>query len=309
MRIPVALAHILEYESTLLEATVRLLLEETGCAPAPGIRVLVKPNLVSRSNAGLSCTHPLVVRAVCLWLLDRGAKVTVADSPAFGSALQVARASGLAETLRPLGLRVESLDRPQPLRLSFGAKIGLSRTAREAELILNLPRLKAHSQMRLTCAVKNLFGCVTGWRKAVAHAQHGDQGDHFPALILEVAQALPPVFSLLDAIRPMHRSGPIKGDPYNLGMLAACADPVALDTAVYAMLGLGPWDVPLWFEAQRRGLPGADPDRLAYPLERPEEFDTSDFHIPDALDPETFHPLRLARGRLRSLLHRLGLNG
>jgi uncharacterized protein (DUF362 family) len=307
MRIPVALARILEYESTLLEPAVRLLLDEIGCAPKHGQRVLVKPNLVSRGNAGLSCTHPLVVRAVCQHLLDLGAALTVADSPAFGTAGQVARACGLAQALRPLGLRVRSLGRPAPLRLSFGAEIGLSRTARDAEMIVNLPRLKAHCQMRLTCAVKNLFGCVTGWRKAVAHARHGDQGNHFPALILDVAEALPPTYTLLDAIRPMHRSGPVKGVPFELGLLAACADPVALDTAIYGLLGLSPDRVPLWAEAQRRGRAGADAKQLAYPLESPTAFDASGFEIPRTLDQETFHPLRVAKGRLRSLLHRLGL--
>ncbi|MGE4290850.1 MAG: DUF362 domain-containing protein [Desulfovibrio sp.] len=307
MFIPVALARTLEYESTLLNATVRLLLEECGCAPKPGTRVLVKPNLVTRANAGLSCTHPLVVRSVCEQLLERGALITVADSPAFGSAAQVARACGLANALRPLGLRVESLGRPEPMRLSFGGEIGLSRTARDAELIVSIPRLKAHAQMRVTCAVKNLFGCVTGWRKAVAHAVHGDQGNHFPALILDVAAALPPVITLLDAIRPMHCTGPVKGEPFELGLLATCEDPVALDTAIYGLLGLKTADVPLWVEAAQRGLPGATPERLSYPLETPDSFNATGFLLPDKLDPQTFHPVRLARGRLRSLLHRLGL--
>lgn len=304
MRIPIPMARILEYESTLLDAAVGLLLNETGYALRPGMRVLVKPNLVSKTNATLSCTHPLVVRAVCIYLLDAGVSVVVADSPAFGSAEQVARAAGLEDALHPLGLRVESLGRPEPLQLSFGAKIGLSRTAKHVDLIVNLPRLKAHCQMRVTCAVKNLFGCVTGWRKAVAHAQHGDQGNHFPALILDVVEALPPVVTLLDAIRPMHRTGPVKGDPFDLGLLAASCDPVALDTAIYKMLGLASKSVPLWAEAKQRGLPGAAAANLVYPLERPEAFDASGFILPNRLDPETFHPLRIAKGRIRSLLHR-----
>lgn len=304
MPIPVALARLPSYDSPLLDDTVRRLLDAAGCAPKPGTRVLVKPNLVSRGNAKLSCTHPLVVRAACRCLLERGARVLVADSPAVGAAAQVARACGLAEALRPLGLRVRGLDRPEPLALSFGARVGLSRTAREAELIVNVPRLKAHGQMRLTGAVKNLFGCVTGWRKAVAHARHGDHANHFPALILEVARALPPTITLLDAIRPMQRTGPIKGIPYDLGLLASCADPVALDTALGVLLGLTPEDAPLWAEARRRGLPGADPSALRYPLERPEAFDASGFELPAHLELQTFHPVRLARGRLRSLLHR-----
>ncbi|MEF2145301.1 MAG: DUF362 domain-containing protein [Desulfovibrionaceae bacterium] len=302
----VPMARMLEYESTLLEAAVGLLLNETGFAPEPGMRVLVKPNLVSRVNAKLSCTHPLVVRAACVWLLERNARVTVADSPAFGSALQVARAAGLDKALAPLGLQVRDLDKPEPLRLSFGGEIGISGMALHADAILNVPRLKAHCQMRLTGAVKNLFGCVTGWRKAVAHARHGDQGRRFRSLLLEVALTLPKTYSLLDAIRPMHRTGPVKGDPFDLGLLAACADPIALDTAVYSLLDLVPEQVPLWAEALQQSLPGADPANLYYPVELPEEFNTDGFLLPEELEPESFHPLRLARGRVRSFLERLG---
>jgi uncharacterized protein (DUF362 family) len=272
--------------------------------PPAGARVLVKPNLVAPRNAALSCTEPDLARAVCAALLDLGLRVTVADSPAFGSAARVARAAGLDRTLKPLGLAVRSLKRPAPLALSFGGRIGLSRDALEHDLILNLPRLKAHGQMRITAAVKNLFGCVTGCRKALAHAVIGDAPGLFPRLIVEVMAALPPVRTLLDGRLAMHRTGPIQGDPFALGLLAASSDPVALDTAVYALLGLSPEQVPLWAECRRRGLPGADPANLHYPLDQPRAFDPAGFLLPEPLEPIVFKPLRLLRGRLKSLLGR-----
>ncbi|MDY0305001.1 MAG: DUF362 domain-containing protein [Desulfovibrio aminophilus] len=286
------------------DETARRLLEALSFRPAPGSRVLLKPNLVAPRNARLSCTSPAVVRAVCAALLDLGLTITLADSPAFGSAAQVARAAGLDEAVRSLGLKVRSLRRPAPLRLSFGGSIGLSRDALEQDAILNLPRLKAHAQMRVTASVKNLFGCVTGCRKALAHARIGDTGDLFARLIAEVMLALPPVATILDAVVPMHRTGPIKGDPFPLGLLAASADPVALDTAVYGLLGLSPERVPLWAECRRRGLPGADPAHIVFPLEQPDAFDASGFLLPDPLEPIEFKPLRLIRGRLKSLLGR-----
>ena len=48
----------------------------------------------------------------------------------------------------------------------------------------------------------------------------------------------------------MHRHGPTNGEPYPLGLLAAAANPVALDTAVFTLLGLSPGQVPLWREAR-----------------------------------------------------------
>lgn len=305
MLIPVSCATVLEYESTLLDAIAGAVLDSCGWTPASGERVLVKPNLVSKTGAPLSCTHGLVVRAACTWLLDRGAKVTVADSPAFGSAPSVARAAGLTKALDPLGIKVTGLGDPISRETSFGAHIGISRTALETDTIVNLPKLKAHCQMRITGAVKNLFGCVTGLRKAFAHARFGEKGNQFEAMILDVAAMLPRTISLVDAIHPMHRDGPVGGDRYELGLLAASPSPIALDTAIYTLLDINSDKVPLWREAKNRKLPGADFDDLVFPMEPLSNFDAPGFIIPDQLREVSFAPGRLIKGRVKSLLHRI----
>ena len=126
----------------------------------PGMRVLVKPNLLT--SKALACTNPDIVAAVCKLLLDGGCKVDVADSPGFGRAKSVARAIGLDEKLAPLGLEVLPMNQPAPLRLDVpGAErqpvFMVSRRAIECDYLLSVPRIKAHSQMRITLAVKNLF--------------------------------------------------------------------------------------------------------------------------------------------------------
>lgn len=298
----VALARMLEYESTLMPAAVVLLMKEAGYTPVAGRRVLVKPNLVSAANAGLSCTHPLVVRAVCAHLLDNGEHVTVADSPAFGPASRVARAAGLDTAIGPLGLRVQSLGAPRPTPLPCGRTMGISSLALDADIIVNIPRLKAHCQMRVTGAVKNLFGCVTGFRKAVSHYSMGDKNNLFREMIMDLPAVLPPVLTVLDGIHAMHTEGPIRGEPFELGLLGASQSPIALDTAMYSLLGLSPENVPLWAEAVKRRLPGSDPAAIRFPLEKPGSFDTRQFVLPAQLDPIRFEPLRLIRGRIKSLL-------
>ena len=302
MTIPVACFRILEYESALLDRAVDALLSECLPPVAPGTRVLVKPNLISRVNASLSCTNPLVVRAVCARLLDRGARVVVGDSPAFGSARQVASANGLRQALEPLGVPLATLGRPAQRPLSFGGTIGISRTALEQDLIVNLPRLKAHAQFRITGAVKNLFGCVVGFRKALAHTRHGEYPGRLAAVLADVMAALPDTVALMDAVHPMHGTGPIKGEPFHLGLLAASPDSAALDTLASTLLGLTPEELPLWAELRRRGLPGAFAENLEFPLESPDGFDASGFRLPEKLDAMEFEPVRFVRGRVRSLL-------
>lgn len=304
--IPVALLRQETYTREALQGAVERLFAACGANFARGEHVLVKPNLVSRNNAVLSCTHPEVVRAVCAHLLDCGAQVRVADSPAFGSAERVAQACGMDEALRSLGLRVTSLNRPVPLSLSRGGSIGVSRQALEAGRIISVARLKAHGQFRVTAGVKNLFGCVCGCRKALAHMRLGETPGAMESMVLDVMAALPPVTALVDGVTAMHRGGPVRGEGFPLGLLGASNTPLALDAVLFALLGQRPEDVTLWAEALSRGLPGVDPACAHYPLEFPQVFDARGFVIQDSLDPMRFEPLRFVRGRMKSLLDRLG---
>ncbi|MCJ2166216.1 MULTISPECIES: DUF362 domain-containing protein [unclassified Pseudodesulfovibrio] len=297
----VAIARILEYESTLLDRATALLLEDSGFRPNPGDRVLIKPNLVNGSNARHCTTHPLVVRAACVYLLECGARVTVADSPAFGPAAYVARNSGLGKAMNGLGLKVHSLKNAVPLALSKGGTVGISRDALEADHILNIPKLKVHCQMTISGAVKNLFGCVVGFRKALAHNRLGHSHELFRSMLMDVYAALPRAVHFMDGIHPLHKDGPINGVPFPLGLLAASNNGIALDTAVYALLGLTPARVPLWAEAATRNMSGTDPAGIGYPLEQPGLFDTTGFELSPKREL-SFAPMRLVKGRIRSLL-------
>lgn len=316
-RIPVALLRQADYDPAALRLAVDRLFSALPPVSWSSEAVLVKPNLVSRANAPLSCTRPEVARSVCEHLLDHGARPFLADSPAFGSAERVAAAAGYPAALAGLGLKVTTLKHPVPLRLPDEAgggtirtigtigTIGVARAALEADRIVSLAKVKAHGQFRATASTKNLFGCVCGCRKALAHMRLGDHPGRMEAMILALRAALPPALGLADGIEAMHRGGPIHGQPFPLGLLGAAPDTLALDTAIFSLLGLTPEQVPLWGLALERGLPGADPGQLVYPLETPKGFDATGFEVQAALEPMRFEPLRFVRGRMKSLLHRL----
>ncbi len=310
MPIDVFLTHAPQYGWPELATTVGSLLERCGCRPAPGTRVLVKPNLVAPFNAALTCTHPAVLRAACAYLADCGTKVSVGDSPAFGTAKTVASRGGHVQALKGLPVQLVNFSSPRQIPLSLGGSIGVARAALEAELLVNIPRFKVHDQMLLTLAVKNTFGCVIGFRKAWAHQTHGEKGNRFESMLLDVHLAMPPMVHLMDGILAMHRCGPAKGNAYPLGLLGASASAVALDTALYALLGLDCADVPLGQEALARKLPGATLTEAAFPLSAPGDFAVPGFELPRALAPVAFKPSRFFTGRMKSLYVRLcGLCG
>ena len=103
-RAAVALQRFSPADSGAVAQALPLLLDRAGLAASFSLRsahVLVKPNLLTATP--LACTSPVVVAAVCRWLLDQGARVRVGDSPGFGTATAVARQTGVEEALRALG--------------------------------------------------------------------------------------------------------------------------------------------------------------------------------------------------------------
>lgn len=267
---------------------------------ARGLRILIKPNFVAARNARLSCTHPLLIATAARHCRELGARVTIGDSPAFGAAQAIAQTTGLNELLRGLDAPVITLTHGVP-RTSSGFAVRISAQALEADLILNMAKLKAHSQMRLTGAVKNLFGCVSGVRKAWLHARHGDKSHEFTALICGLGRILPPTVSVMDGVVAMHRTGPIAGEAFALEFLGASASAAALDAAVGTTLGVDAADLPVWAQCVRENLPGADPADLRFPLRDPTAFDARGFVLPDRLKPESFRPATLLRSFVKRL--------
>lgn len=268
-------------------------------------RVLLKPNLITARNGVLACTEGRFILAAARWFLDRGARVAVGDSPAFGSARSVLAAIGVLPVLHSLGVTVTEFGRQQPTVLASGLTIPLATAALDCDLLVNLPRVKAHSQVRVTLAVKNCFGCVAGFHKPWWHMAHGGVDGRFAALLVELLAVLPPSLSLVDGIVAMHCTGPIHGRPFPLGVMAAGINPVAVDTALLSLLGIDPCQCPLWLAADRAAIRGTGVADLVLPLASPAEMRVSGFVVPDTLGPIRFNPFSFVKSSITRLLVRL----
>jgi len=265
-----------------------------------GKHVLLKPNLL-KAGEPMAVTSPGMILAVSRALKVGGANVLLADSPAFGRAIQVIKGLGIRDELEDIGVEVRSLGHARKVDVGEGIAVGVSRTALDADLIVNLPRLKAHSQMGITCAVKNLYGTVVGFRKACYHVLHGGSRERFSGMILGLMDVLPKCVTILDAICAMHVTGPSGGEPIEMNFIAGSCSPVALDTAVYVMVGALPRDAPLWQVAMDRGVSGAWLEEIEFPELLPHDIPEGRmFRLPQALAPIRFSPTRFVKGRARS---------
>ena len=303
-RIPAAIKRIPSYDSELLLQGIDEIFNALQFTVSEAARVLVKPNLVTPRDS-LAVTAPALVRAICIWLLEQGAQVMVGDSPAFGSARRVAQKTGLMSAVQGLPVALMELDSPVSVKLASGLRAGISRHALEADLIINCPRLKAHCQTGITAGVKNLFGCVTGFRKAFAHCLYGDVDNRFESFIVDLLEVLPSGVTVVDAIKSMHVTGPSGGKPCQTGFVCASPESVAADTVIYELLGADIALLPLQKEIVSRGLPGSSMEDIELLMGSVDAVGCGKFRLPDRLKPLTFNPARLIKGRFMSLIMRL----
>jgi uncharacterized protein (DUF362 family) len=267
-----------------------------------GKRVLLKPNLISPWAPLLACTESRFIVTVAQWFIEHGASVSVGDSPAFGSAMEVLRKRDAIVDLNRLGVKVVEFTSSRKYTLSDGIKVGLATEAIDCDLLVNLPKIKAHNQMYMTMAVKNIFGIVKGVKKSMLHMQHGHSHRKFAGILLDLQAYLPENISIADGIEVMHVTGPLGGKPLALGCVAASVNPYAVDTALLAALELSYEKSPLWLEAKRRRCPGVLLSELEFPFLRPNDFHGSGFMAPGALNPIRFNPLRFLYGHLKRMI-------
>lgn len=266
-----------------------------------GAKVLLKPNLIS-TRGEFSCTHPDMIVGVATWLINHGAHVSVGDSPAFGSAASVLAKLGLTSALSKLDIPVVEFKQGRSVTLASGAKIELAAELSDYDLLINIPKVKAHDQLFITMAVKNIFGVVKGLQKVKLHMSHGHSVDDFASVFLDLLPFLPPHVSIVDGIEVMHCHGPLNGESLALGVLAAGKNPVAVDTALLALLELDPIESPIHFLARTRKIPGSRLSELAFPILQPASFSDAGFMAPGKLDPVRFHPLRYFLSRVKRIV-------
>ena len=132
----------------------------------------------------------------------------------------------------------------------------------DADVVLNLCKLKTHSFTYLTGAVKNLFGVLPGLDKPGYHARMRTV-DNFADMLLDVALYVRPALTIMEAVVAMEGNGPGLGEPRNVGLVLAGASPLTVDVAAGAVTGLAPDSHPVVRAAAARGLTPVRPEELA----------------------------------------------
>lgn len=230
----------------------------------PGMRVLLKPGLMTAlpPEQGVT-THPALVQAAAEMVQESGGKVWIGDSPAgpVENGPLVYRKSGIADAAARVGARLIQFDGATWKRLN-GADYFIAHPVLEADLVINLPKLKTHVFTLYTGAVKNLFGSIPGVRKREAH-YIAPQAAGFAHVLADVLELVRPGLTIMDGVIGLEGNGPgAGGTMHQYGCLAASTDPVALDAVISNAMGYRPGQVLHLVESGARGLGETDRDAI-----------------------------------------------
>jgi uncharacterized protein (DUF362 family)/Pyruvate/2-oxoacid:ferredoxin oxidoreductase delta subunit len=263
----VAAARCADYELEVVRTALREVLAPLGGMAAfvkPGERIALKPNLLMPAAPEKAiATHPAVVAAVALEVMEAGAHPVVVESPGTSTLHvkavmeRVFRKTGYSEMAERYGFEL-SLDMEyQTVSVPdavFSKRFEVMTPILQADGVINLAKFKTHMFMIFTGATKNLFGVIPGLNKASYHARLADP-ERFANMLLDLAYFVRPRLSIVDGVLGLEGDGPgTSGHPRHLGLLLAGADPVTVDVACCRIADIDPAKVPVLAVARKRGL-------------------------------------------------------
>lgn len=203
----------------------------------------LKPNLVVAQPADWGATtSPEMVRGVIRYLQDQGfSQLKILESAWIGDstkkAFQVCGYQAISQEFNiPLidlkddqGVK-RLLEHPDGEQTDDNEGIEVCSQVLEVDYLINMPVLKAHCQTKLTCALKNLKGCIPDREKRRFHTM----GLHKPIALLN--KVLTSHLTLVDGIIGdlTFEEG---GTPVRMNRLIAGRDPVLLDAYAAQLIG------------------------------------------------------------------------
>jgi uncharacterized protein (DUF362 family)/Pyruvate/2-oxoacid:ferredoxin oxidoreductase delta subunit len=265
----------------------------------PEMKILIKPNLLSPNKPEKAITtHPLFVEAIIKKIVQttgRPENITLADScvPILShteSGLKkLYEATGMISLHERTGINLNYDNSTSKVSYSDGVSVkqfDAIKPATEADIIINIPKLKTHNLTVATGAVKNMFGIIPGMAKPGFHTRFFDVS-MFCNLLIDIVCAVKPQLTIMDGILGMEGDGPGNGGtPIKTNLILASTDPFALDNIASNIMGLSEDDNPVLYEAKKRQISGAFLENIALSGGILSELKINGFKLPSSAKKE-----------------------
>ncbi|WP_010246113.1 DUF362 domain-containing protein [Acetivibrio cellulolyticus] len=253
----------------------------------PGMKVALKANMLMKKRPeDAATTHPVLVGELARIVKSAGAEVTVVDSP--GGPYTQSRlediyiATGMKAMADEVGVQLNydtsDLEVQNPDG-KFIKKLRVIKPLVEADLVINIPKLKTHGQMVYTGAVKNMFGSIAGISKVEYHFNMKEY-DKFADALIDIFLSVKPALNVMDAIIGMEGPGPSAGKPKEIGVILASENAFDLDLTAVNIVKIAPQSVPVIKNAIDRGLCENNIDKIEFIGEKVDDVRVKEFDVP-----------------------------
>lgn len=230
----------------------------------PTDTVIIKPNMIAATKPEEGeVTHPAMVEAVVKVLKETGARIRVGEQTGWhGDPLMTFKVTGMYDAAMRGGASDvvnwdtdEYVDVPVPNARCF-AVVKLPRSLAEADVIVNVPKMKTNLVQVVTLGIKSWIGSLHNSQRTFIHKNQLDNG----FATVDVVKALGPRLKLniLDGIEGMDGSGPHAGLVTRPGIVVASADVVAFGAVTCSIMGFHPLEVPAHQAAMKDGVGTGD---------------------------------------------------
>lgn len=223
-----------KYRAGDIKKTVLEAIKKTDFEPTKVNSVIIKPNLCYYWDASTGeTTDKRVVSAVIDYVRefcnpDANIRIAEADATAMKTRY-VFKMLGYTDLAREKNVDLFNLcdDDFKEIEIKVKGnplKIPLPKSMLDSDLVINIPKLKVPRRIPLTCAMKNLFGCIHNPVKARYHP-------YLHEVIAGVSSAIKPDLTVVDGIVALGRY------PVKIGLIIAGTDSLAVDITVSKIIG------------------------------------------------------------------------
>jgi len=217
--------------------------------------IALKPNLIkaAKSETGAT-TDPNLIKGIIEYLRDKGfSNVIIIEGSWVGANTENAfEICGYKDISKKYDIPLYNLQKDKyKTKNSEEMDIEIAEKALEVDYLINLPVLKGHCQTTITCALKNLKGCISNNEKRRFHRQ----GLHQP--IASLNKVLNQNLIIVDGIY-----GDLDfeegGNPVKMNRLILGKDPVLIDSYAANLLGYSTEEIEYIKLAENFGVGNSD---------------------------------------------------
>lgn len=197
---------------------------------------ILKPNIVMPAKPKSAIiTHPAIVEALINVLEENGFEdIIIGEGPGVGTdEIKAFESSGYSRLAVKKNVRLVNLNKAErtEIKWKYGT-LKIPKIIIEADLYVNLPKMKTHGQTVVTLAMKNQKGILSRADKQKFHKL----GLHEP--LVELAKIVQPDLIIVDAIEGMEGEGPLNGKKKKVGALVIGTNLLEVDLVCCNIMGI-----------------------------------------------------------------------